>query len=92
MNRTQLVEFVAEEAGLSSSQAQAAVSATLEGIVGAVADGAKVSLPGFGSFEPRERAARTGRNPATGAELNIPASIAPAFKPASAFKQAVAKS
>ncbi len=90
MNRKDLVETVAREAGLSAAQADAAVAAALDGVVAAVAAGDKVTLPGFGSFEPRERAARSGRNPQTGEALEIAASVAPAFKPAAAFKQAVA--
>lgn len=90
MNRTELVESVAKQTELSTTQAQAAVSAALDAIAKAVAGGDKVNLPGFGSFEPRERSARTGRNPQTGAEIQIAASVAPAFKPAAAFKQLVA--
>ena len=92
MNRKDLVQTVAHEAGLSTAQAEAAVTATLDGVVAAVAKGDKVSLAGFGTFEQRNRAARSGRNPQTGEALEIAASVAPAFKPASAFKQAVAGS
>ncbi len=90
MNRTDLVGTVARETGLTAVQAEAALGAALSGIVAAVAAGDRVSLPGFGTFEARERAARSGRNPQTGEALEIPASVAPAFKPAAAFKQAVA--
>lgn len=90
MNRTELNETVAREADLTAAQAQAAVTAALEAIVAGVAAGDRVNLPGFGIFESRERSARTGRNPQTGAEIQIAASTAPAFKPASAFKQRVA--
>lgn len=89
MNKTDLRNAVAESTGLNNSQADQAVQAVLDGIVGAVASGDKVSLPGFGTFEVRERAARTGRNPQTGAEMQIAASKAPAFKAGSAFKQQV---
>jgi DNA-binding protein HU-beta len=89
VNKTDLRNAVAEATGLTNSQADQAVSAVLDGIVGAVASGDKVSLPGFGTFEVRERAARTGRNPQTGAEMQIAASKAPAFKAGSAFKQKV---
>jgi len=91
MNRTELVNAVAKQAELTNTQAQAAVAAALEAITGAVAGGDKVVLPGFGTFEPRERSARTGRNPQTGAEIAIAASRAPAFKAGSAFKERVAK-
>lgn len=89
MNRKDLVETVAREAGLSAAQADSAVTATLDAVVAAVAKGEKVSLAGFGTFESRDRAARAGRNPQTGEAIEIAASTAPAFKPASAFKQAV---
>lgn len=89
MNRKELVELVAREADLTAVQADAAVTATLAGVVAAVANGEKVSLPGFGAFEARHRAARSGRNPQTGEAIQIAASDAPAFKPATAFKQAV---
>lgn len=92
MNRKDLVQTVAQEAGLSAAQADAAVTATLDGLVAAVAAGEKVTLPGFGTFEQRSRAARSGRNPQTGEAMEIAASVAPAFKPAAAFKQAVAGS
>lgn len=89
MNRKELVANVAREAGLTAAQADAAVTAALDGVVTAVAAGERVSLSGFGSFEPRARAARSGRNPLTGEALEIPAGVAPVFKPATAFKQAV---
>lgn len=90
MNRKDLVDAVAREAGLSTPQAEAAVTAVLSSVSAAVADGDRVSLAGFGTFERRHRAARSGRNPQTGETLQIAASVAPAFKPAAAFKQAVA--
>jgi len=91
MNRTELVSAVAKQADLSNQQAQAAVTAALEAITAAVAAGDKVTLPGFGTFERRERSARTGRNPQTGEEMTIAASKAPAFKPGAGFKERVAK-
>lgn len=91
MNRKDLVETIAQQAGLSSAQADAALTAFVAGVTGAVADGDRVAIAGFGTFEPRERSARTGRNPQTGQPIEIAASVAPAFKPAAAFKQAVAK-
>lgn len=90
MNRKDIVESVAREAGLTAAQADAALTATLDSVVGAVAAGDKVTLPGFGVFEQRSRAARSGRNPQTGEELEIAATVVPAFKPAAAFKQTVA--
>lgn len=92
MNKTQLSDAVAEKAGLSGAQADAALDAVLTSITDAVAAGDKVTIPGFGTFEARERSARTGRNPQTGAEIEIAATTAPAFKAGAAFKKAVAGS
>lgn len=90
MNRKELVDTVARGADLTAAQADAAVTAAVEAIVAAVSGGGKVNLPGFGTFESRHRAARSGRNPQTGETMEIAASDAPAFKPALAFKRAVA--
>jgi len=92
MNKTELVSAVAKQADLTNQQAQAALAAVLETITTAVAEGDKVTLPGFGTFEARERSARTGRNPQTGKEIAIAASRGPAFKPGAGFKERVAKS
>lgn len=92
MNKNELREAVATKSGLSAKEAEAAVEATLEAIVTAVSSGEKVALAGFGTFEARERSARSGRNPQTGEVIEIAATTAPAFKPATAFKQAVAGS
>jgi len=89
MNKTELIDSAAESSGLSKSEISKALESILDGISGAVQQGDKVSLSGFGTFERRERAARTGRNPQTGEELQVAASKAPAFKPAKAFKDAV---
>ena len=91
MNKVNLVEAVAEQAGLSKKAAEAAVAAVLDAVVGAVAKGDKVQLVGFGTFEVRARAARTGRNPRTKETIKIPASKLPVFKAGKAFKDAVAK-
>lgn len=90
MNRSQLIASVAEGTGLTAEQAGAAVTATLDGIAQAVAAGDAVALAGFGTFEQRQRAARAGRNPQTGEQIEIAATVAPAFKPATAFKRLVA--
>jgi len=92
MNRTELREAIATETGLSGAQADAALSAVLDSITAALAKGDKVTLPGFGTFETRERSARQGRNPQTGATIEIAASTAPAFKAGSALKKAVSGS
>ncbi|WP_340537294.1 HU family DNA-binding protein [Nocardioides sp. GXZ039] len=92
MNRTELREAIATETGLSGAQADQALSAVLDAITGALAKGDKVTLPGFGTFETRERAARQGRNPQTGETIDIAASVAPAFKAGAALKKAVSPS
>lgn len=91
MNKVELVASVAEKAGLSKKDAEKAVAAVLDSIVAAVAKDEKVQLIGFGTFEVRARAARTGRNPLTKETITIPASKQPAFKAGKAFKDAVAK-
>ena len=89
MTKVELIAAVAEAAELTKKDAEKAVNATVEVITKALADGDKVSLVGFGTFETQKRAARTGKNPATGASIEIPASKAPAFKPGKAFKDSV---
>ncbi len=89
MNKGELIDKVAESANVSKKQADAIVSATLDAIIDAVASGDKVTLVGFGSFEPRERKAREGRNPKTGEKMQIPASKVPAFSAGKLFKEQV---
>src|SRR5690606_37278367 len=89
MNKTDLTNQVAESTGLSKKDAASAVDATFASIEGALAKGDKVSLIGFGNFEVRDRAARKGRNPQTGQEIDIAASKSPSFKPGKALKDAV---
>ena len=89
MNKRELVETVSETTGLAKSETEAAVDAIVGTIAKALAGGDKVALPGFGTFEVRERAARTGRNPQTGETMDISASRSAGFKPASALKQAL---
>ncbi|MEE1186091.1 MAG: HU family DNA-binding protein [Acutalibacteraceae bacterium] len=89
MNKTELIAAVAEKAGLSKKDADAAVSAVVDSVVDALKSGDKVSLVGFGTFEVRERAARTGLNPQTKEKITIAASKAPVFKAGKAFKDAV---
>ena len=79
MNKTQLINVVAKDAGLSKKDAEAAVNSVFSAIETALVDGEKVQLIGFGSFSVKERGERTGRNPATGATITIPASKQPAF-------------
>ncbi|TYS17613.1 HU family DNA-binding protein [Rossellomorea vietnamensis] len=89
MNKTDLINAVAESAELSKKDAENAVKAVLENIEETLAKGDKVQLIGFGNFEVRERSARKGRNPQTGEEMEIPASKQPAFKPGKALKDSV---
>ena len=89
MNKTELITAMVEESGLSKQDCETALNAFITATEKALKEGDKVQLVGFGSFEVKERAARTGKNPATGAEIEIPASKAPAFKPGKAFKDAI---
>ena len=89
MNKTELVEAMAKQAGISKKDAEAAVKAFTETITAALKKGDKVQLVGFGTFEVSERAAREGRNPQTGATMKIKASKAPKFKAGKALKDAV---
>ncbi|MDD6847739.1 MAG: HU family DNA-binding protein [Oscillospiraceae bacterium] len=89
MNKTELIAAVAEKSGLSKKDAEKALSATIETIIDAVKADDKVQLVGFGTFEQRQRNARTGINPRTGENIEIAASKVPAFKAGAAFKNAV---
>ena len=92
MNKTELINAVAEQAALSKKDSEAAVNAALEVITAALKDGDKVQLVGFGSFEVKKREARGGRNPRTKEAIDIPASKVPVFKPGKALKDVVAQS
>ncbi len=92
MNRQELVGAVAGKTGLTAAQASEAISALVSAVSETLAAGQSVTVPGFGTFERRHRAARTGRNPQTGAAIEISASVVPAFKPAAGLKRAVADS
>lgn len=89
MNKGELVEAVAEAADISKSSATRAVDALLDTVTGALKAGETVTVAGFGTFTVRSRAARTGRNPRTGEEIEIKASNVPAFKAGKALKDAV---
>lgn len=89
MNKTELVAAVADKAGLSKKDAEAAVKAFTETITAELKAGGRVQIVGFGTFEVSERAAREGRNPHTGETMEIQASKAPHFKAGKAFKDAV---
>ena len=89
MNKAELVDAVREAAGLERRQAESAVEAVIDAIVSSVKSGERVSIPRFGTFNQSSRAARTGRNPQTGAPVKIAASKGVRFAPASAFKEAL---
>ena len=80
MNKVTLVAKIAEKSGLSKKQAELALGAFIDSVTEALKEGDKVQLVGFGTFEVKERAARTGRNPSTGETIEIPASKTPSFK------------
>ena len=89
MKKTELITAIAEKSGLTKKDAEAALTATLDTIVETVAAGDKIQITGFGTFEVAKRAARKGRNPATGKEIKIAASKAPKFKAGALLKKAV---
>jgi DNA-binding protein HU-beta len=89
MNKGELVDRVAETASVTKKQADTVLSAALEAIMEAVSKGDKVTLVGFGSFEPRNRQKREGRNPRTGEKMEIPATKVPAFSAGKLFKDKV---
>ncbi|MBF0710209.1 MULTISPECIES: HU family DNA-binding protein [unclassified Gemella] len=89
MNKSELISVVAEKSGLQKKQATAAIEAFVATVEETLAKGEKIQMIGFGNFEVRERAARTGRNPQTGKEIKIAASKIPAFKAGKALKDAV---
>ena len=89
MNKTELVKAVSTQAELTQKDAAKAVDALFETISNTLANEEKIQLIGFGTFEVRERAARKGRNPQTGEEIDIAASKVPAFKPGKELKEAV---
>ncbi|WP_347489687.1 HU family DNA-binding protein [Desulfoscipio sp. XC116] len=89
MNKAELIASVAEKSELTKKDAEKAVGAVLASIEEALAGGDKVQLVGFGTFEIRERAARKGRNPQTGEEINIAAARVPVFKAGKALRETV---
>jgi len=89
MNKGELVSAVAEKAGLTKKDTEKVLKAFEEAVVQELAKGGKVQMVGFGTFEISERAARVGRNPQSGAPMNIPASKAPKFKAGKVLKEAV---
>ena len=89
MNKTELIEAIANESGLTKIDAEKALSAFTDTVTSAMKNGDKVQLVGFGTFEVSKRAARTGRNPRTGETVEIAASATPKFKAGKALKNAV---
>ncbi|MCD6047043.1 MAG: DNA-binding protein HU-beta [Gammaproteobacteria bacterium] len=89
MNKAELIEHIAKSVDLTKASAGAALDAVIEGVTKALKKGEAVTLVGFGSFQVRSRAARTGRNPQTGETLKIKASKVPAFKAGKGLKDAV---
>ncbi len=91
MNKTQLIDVIADKAGITKAQAKAALESTLGAITESLKDGDPVQLVGFGTFKVNHRNARTGRNPQTGAVINIPATKTPSFSAGAELKKTVNK-
>ena len=91
MNKSQLIEVVAQKSGIAKKDAERLVSAAFETIAAELIKGEKVQISGFGVFETKSREARVGRNPRTKEAVQIPASKVPAFKPSKTLKDMVAK-
>ncbi|ENX33908.1 hypothetical protein F889_02572 [Acinetobacter colistiniresistens] len=89
MNKSELINHISASAGISKTQATAALQAVETGVIDTLASGGQVTLTGFGTFKVTDRAARTGRNPATGEEIQIAASKVPTFKAGKGLKDAV---
>ena len=89
MNKTELVAAIAEQAEISKKDAEKALKAFTDVVAEELKKGEKIQLVGFGTFEVKERAARTGKNPRTGEAIEIPASKVPSFKAGAALKNAV---
>lgn len=91
MNKSELITAMSEKTAISKKDTENLLSALIETIEDVVANGDKLQLIGFGTFEPRERAERKGRNPQTKEEITIPASVIPVFKAGNKFKEKVNK-
>ena len=89
MNKEELVQEVAKKANVTQKEASEVIGAWIETVQKTVSKGKKVTLVGFGTFEPRKRAARNGRNPQTGKEIKIPAKTVPVFSAGKKFKEVV---
>lgn len=91
MNKTELVAAIAAKEGIEKKCAEKSVNAVISAITDALANGDKVQLVGFGTFEVRDRAEKVARNPRTNEAITVPATKVPAFKAGQALKNAVAK-
>ena len=91
MNKTELVAAIAAKAEVSKKDAENVLNAFIDTVGSTLKSGDKIQLVGFGTFETRERAARKGKNPQTGAVIDIPAATVPAFKAGKALKEIIAK-
>lgn len=89
MNRNQLVGNIAGKSGLTKKDVETVVNGLFDEITDALQEGEKVQFVGFGTFETRERASRSGRNPQTGESIQIPATVVPAFRPGNKLKETV---
>ena len=92
MNKAEFVDEIVAKTGWTKREAEAALKAVLDTVADAVASGEKVTLPGFGTFDKRERAARTARNPQTGEAVKVKKTSVPGFKAGAGFKSYVAMS
>ncbi len=92
MNKGELVDIIAQKAGVTKKDADTILMAIVDAIVETVSEGDKVTLVGFGSFEARNRQAREGRNPKTNEKMQIPATRVPAFSAGKAFKERIHES
>lgn len=91
MNKTELISVTAQKAGIAKKDAERTINAAIDAITAALANGEKVQLSGFGSFEVKDREARVGRNPHTKESIEIPATKVPVFKASQALRDTVAK-
>jgi integration host factor subunit beta len=87
MTKADIIKVLADQVGLTRREAAAVLSVVLDGVVEAIREGEKVELRGFGSFRTRKRQARSGRNPRTGAQVNVPPKVVPYFKPGKQLRE-----
>lgn len=91
MTKTELISLMSEKTGFSKKDTEKSVNAFIDSVTETLAEGEKIQLVGFGTFEVRDRAAREGKNPLTGEKLSIPETRVPAFKAGKSLKEIVAK-